>query len=379
MRGFKQTLNHFRYMRSTKAIVASVFTLAMIITAGVGIYKVNMDSTYAADCSDNSIVRCGYGDMNGLAAAYNANQNGDVRAIYDHYWVRPTLAPGERAVMGVADNRGNVVAEGRVVGTNAQSIGRQAIQGSHTISIAGKTYYETSHVGGTAFKPGTTQLPALVVLDANGNPKFAVLTDCGNPIYFTPVMTPPPAPQPKDIQVCDLTTKQIVTIKEDQFDAKKHSKNLDDCKPKQIQVCELTTKKVITINEDQFDAKKHSKNLADCKPAPKNIKVCDLTTKKIVTIEEKDFDATKHSKNLKDCEEKCPVPGKEHLPKDSPECITPAPVKPVSTPPAPAPAPQPAPAQLPVTGTDDALGAGVGLAALGLSVYYFWLSRRNLM
>lgn len=367
-------------MRSTKAIVASVFTLAMIITAGVGIYKVNMESTYAADCSDNSIVRCGYGDMNGLAAAYNANQNGDVRAIYDHYWVRPTLAPGERAVMGVADNRGNVIAEGRVVGTNAQSIGRQAIQGSHTISIAGKTYYETSHVGGTAFKAGITQLPALVVLDANGNPKFAVLTDCGNPIYFTPVMTPPPAPQPKDIQVCDLTTKQIVTIKEDQFDQNKHSKNLDDCKPKNIRVCELATKTWVTITEDKMDTTKYSTKQEDCES---KVKVCDLTTKKIVTINEKDFDATKHSKNLKDCEDKCKVPGKEHLPKDSPECITPAPVKPVSTPPAPkplpAPAPQPAPAQLPVTGGEDALGAGVGLAALGLSVYYFWLSRRNLM
>lgn len=31
------------------------------------------------------------------------------------------------------------------------------------------------------------------------------------------------------IKVCDLTTKQIVNIKEDQFDSKKHSKNVADC------------------------------------------------------------------------------------------------------------------------------------------------------
>jgi hypothetical protein len=34
--------------------------------------------------------------------------------------------------------------------------------------------------------------------------------------------------------------------------------------PKEIQVCELSTKKVITINEDQFDSAKHTKDLSKC-------------------------------------------------------------------------------------------------------------------
>ena len=118
-------------------------------------------------------------------------------------------------------------------------------------------------------------------------------------------------PVEKDIQVCELATKKIITIREDQFDAKKHSKNLDDCKEvvKKIEVCELATKKIITINEKDFDAAKHSKNLNDCKELVKYIKVCELATKKIVTIDEKTFDAAKHSKDLKDCAEKPPVPG----------------------------------------------------------------------
>ena len=37
-----------------------------------------------------------------------------------------------------------------------------------------------------------------------------------------------------------------------------------ETQPKQIQVCELSTKKVITINEDQFDSAKHSKDLTKC-------------------------------------------------------------------------------------------------------------------
>jgi hypothetical protein len=72
---------------------------------------------------------------------------------------------------------------------------------------------------------------------------------------------------PKNITVCELATKKIVTIKETDFDAAKHSKNLNDCKvtePGKITVCETATKKVVTIKENEFDAAKHSKDLNDC-------------------------------------------------------------------------------------------------------------------
>lgn len=53
-------------------------------------------------------------------------------------------------------------------------------------------------------------------------------------------------PAPKKIQVCDLKTKQVITINEDQFDASKYSKDIENCckeePPKQIEVCELATK-----------------------------------------------------------------------------------------------------------------------------------------
>lgn len=41
-----------------------------------------------------------------------------------------------------------------------------------------------------------------------------------------------------------------------------------ECEPGKISVCELKTKKIITIDEDQFDSKKHSKNSADCQTTP---------------------------------------------------------------------------------------------------------------
>lgn len=74
---------------------------------------------------------------------------------------------------------------------------------------------------------------------------------------------------PKEIQVCRLSDKKIVTIKESEFTTSKYSKDFNDCKttqvPGKIQVCELATKKVITINETAFDAAKHSKDLNACK------------------------------------------------------------------------------------------------------------------
>ncbi|MGH7218353.1 MAG: LPXTG cell wall anchor domain-containing protein, partial [Candidatus Microsaccharimonas sp.] len=152
---------------------------------------------------------------------------------------------------------------------------------------------------------------------------------------------------PKDIKVCELATKKIITIKETDFDASKHSKNLKDCETvivKDIKVCELATKKIITIKETDFDASKHSKNLADCKETPPaKIEVCDITTKTIVTINEADFDANKHTTDLSKCEE-TPV-----------------------TPP-----------ELPQTGAGENIVAIVGLGALIASLAYYIASRRAL-
>jgi hypothetical protein len=113
---------------------------------------------------------------------------------------------------------------------------------------------------------------------------------------------------PKDIRVCELATKKFITIKENQFDATKHSKNPEDCKtvevPKDITVCELATKKVITIKENQFDASKHSKNLNDCKTVePGKMTVCELATKKVIEINKDQFDAAKHTEDLNKCAE----------------------------------------------------------------------------
>lgn len=453
----RSIVNHFRYLRSSKAFVVSFFVVALMLT-GVGVYQFNQTSAEAAgDCGTNSIVASGTHSYGDITRHYNANTCGDFRAIYDHYWIKPTVQPGDRVLNGVANNRGEVVADGRVVANNASSIGRTPIKYSHPISIAGKTYYETSHVNGQAFANPGGSLEVIVVLDSAGNFKYSVIKACGNPIYARPV--PPPKPPVKNIQVCELATKKIITIREDQFNPQLHSKNLQDCAEKTIQVCELATKQWVTIKESEFNPSKYSKNPEDCKevvpeykctslavtkvsdntykfetgysatnatfksvsynvtgpagtttvagmpnsveyvaaapgkytvqatvtftaagkdvtaggaacaqsfeiptPPPEKLVVCDLTTKQVITIDKNQFDSSKHSTNLKDCEEKCPIPGQETLPKNSPDCVQP-PATPV---------------ELPKTGAGDIFGAGIGLAAMGLAIYYYAASRRIL-
>ncbi len=443
MRVMQSISSKFRQLRANKLIVASAFVMAVTL-AGVGVYQFNQTAADAAspcNAQTNNIVPNGTHSYADVTRNYNANTCGDLKAIYNHYWIKPNLAAGDKVYNGTSKNDGTVVANGRIVAKNAASIGRHNIHStSKRIAINGQTYYQTSHVGGKAFANPSGSLPTLVVLDKDGNFKYAIVKACGNPIYATPV-NPPKPPEPpvvKDIQVCELKTKTIITIKEDQFNPELHSKNLKDCEEKTIQVCELATKKVITIKESEFDAEKHSKNLADCKD--KYIKVCELDTKKVITIKEDEFDAEKHSKNLedckeviiqvcdletkkiikineeqfdpakhsknladcktpekivvcdlesktvitinkdqydetkhstdlKDCEEKCPIPGKEHLPATSAECeepVVPTPVEPEA----------PTPEALPETGAGDVLGASIGLVAMFTAAYYYAASRR---
>lgn len=292
-----------------KWLTGSVLALLVAVFGIGGVYIGTQGQAQAAvrDYSSNSIINGGALNYEEMTHHYRSNTHGDVRDIMDHYWIKETPAAGDQVIQGHANNRGEIVTnDGRVVGRNASSIGREPIAHSHPIEIAGKTYYETTHVGGKAFANPNGTLAATIVLDANGSFKYAWVNACGNPIYtpepyIAPPPKPEPEPEPKEIKVCEVESKKIIKIREDEFDKTKHSKNLKDCEEKYEKVCELATKNIITIKEGEFDETKHSKNLRDCDEVI--IKVCDLETKTIIQINDDAFDNTKHSKDLKDCDE----------------------------------------------------------------------------
>lgn len=85
-------------------------------------------------------------------------------------------------------------------------------------------------------------------------------------VYFQAKVDCPEVPQDKDITVCRLSDKQVVTIKESQYNADLYSKDLKDCadkpeQPGEITVCELESGKIVTISEDAYDSSKYSKDL----------------------------------------------------------------------------------------------------------------------
>ena len=314
-----------------------------------------------------------------MTQKYDQNAGGDLRNIMDHYWIKRQVEAGNVVKTGIANNRGEVVVDGRVVANNAQSIGRQPIKNSSPIQIAGKTYYQTSHVGGAAFRPGTTQLEAIVVLGQDGSFKYAIIKSCGNPIYAAPVAPPAPKPEPpkpvaeKSVKVCDISTKTWVTVKESEAKSDKYSTNSDDCK---IEVCDLSTKQIVKIDQQNFDEIKYSKDTDACSTT----KVCRLADKQWVEVSDAEYkeNSAKYSKDQKDCEDKtiqlCDIETmslvrvKESEAKndkytdDLSKCQK---------------APEPAPMKLPTTGPGSIVSAGVGLSAIGLATYYYYISRRN--
>lgn len=420
----RSTYTRLSYIRSSRFLVSSFFGLAVVFTA-MGFYGLNQPASNAAnDCNTNDIVASGIHSQGDVTRNYNANTCGDFRSIYDHYWIRAQLAPGDRVYSGTANNRGEVVANGRVVANNASSIGRFPIKFSHPISIGGKTYYETSHVGGQAFANPNASLSTFVVLDSAGNFKYAVINNCGNPIYARPVPPPaPPKPVVRDIQVCVLSTRKIATIKEDQFNPQLHSKTLSDCDEKYTEACLLATKQWVTIKESEYNTAKYSKNPADCEtvisvcdlasgstiqineklydtnkhsknPADcEKIQVCVLAIKQIGTIKASGFDATKHSKNLDDCKVPenlivCNLATKQSvtITKDMydtakystnlKDCEAKCPIKGLENLPV-ASKDCVTPVELPKTGPTSLFSAGIGFAAMGLAAHYYIASRRR--
>lgn len=115
--------------------------------------------------------------------------------------------------------------------------------------------------------------PSFIGTNSYGE-RFVIIKNCAN-IAMKSIPK-------KEIRVCELSSRNIITIRENKYDKSKHSKKLSDCDDRPITVCELSTLKMITIDERDFNNKKHSKNPEDCQPKPEPIALCSsLTVKKI--------------------------------------------------------------------------------------------------
>lgn len=403
-------------MKKFKSIIAATFVAVLAV---VGYNYVQGDSSYATEvreCGDNAIMRCGAMTAAELKSKYDANDRG-TKGIFTHYKISATdVANAGTAKNGYVHTNGTVTVDGKVVATNAYTVGRSASLGGSAVNAGGTTVYE----GADRLK---SSLSAFVFFNADGSFKSAVVKVCGNPVKATPTVKPS--------YTCDTLKAEKISRTEYKFTSSATAKDgavikgytynfgdgqtakggasinhtyakagtyaasvsvqvevngkienvTNNCKvsvtiiDEKIKVCDLNTDTVVTINKEDFNSKIHTENLAECD----KLKVCDTETKKIITISKNDMKST-YTEDLSNCDTQvCRISDKtivtiadEEYQKNKDKYTTdmdkckeePTPVQPV--------------VELPKTGLGELLGGGVGAGAVTLAGYYYWISRRGL-
>lgn len=195
-----------RFFRSKVA-----WGIAITVAAAMGIFGFNhANADVRRDCDNNAIIYCGAQSPSEFINKASANNPADLQAIYQNFG----LAPAEyskfvtSAKMGTAYKDGRIVVNGQTVATDAWSIGRLGNHNGQTYkrsyTIAGHTYYASNNKD--IFL--SDNIPVMVMFDAKGAMKFAVLTACGNPI--TGHKTTPN-------YSCDLLQKETVQGKKNTY------------------------------------------------------------------------------------------------------------------------------------------------------------------
>jgi len=251
----------------------------------------------ARDCDGNSVIYCGAITPSELKSKYNANKTGDLDNVYSNYGVSSGMINGMTQKMGKVTREGDVVYNGKVVATNTYSLGRHYRDGSTKVVLGGHTFWKRKT--GAGFASGVDAIAAHLWFDAKGQFVGGVMYSCGNPIIATPVPVP--------VYSCDNLSATKITRTEYKF------------------TTAATAKNGATAYNYAYDFGDGTKanggatiNHTYAKPG---------TYTATVTFQVKVDGAVKNapaghcSVQVVVAPEPCPIPGKEHLPKDSPLCV----------------------------------------------------------
>lgn len=277
-------------MSKVKIIAVSLLA-AVAGFIGYGMAQGDIVKAESRECGDNAIVRCGAMTASELKSKYAANERG-LKSIYSHYNISASdIAASSSAKTGYVNTNGDVTVDGKVVATNAYTVGRSASLGGKKVKINDSlSVYE----GADRLK---SKLSAFVFFNADGTFKSAVLKVCGNPVRATP--------KPKPVYKCDsLTSKKISRIEYEFTTA-------------------ATAKDGATIVNYtyNFGDGKTATTGASTRHAYATPGTYKVTVKVNVKVNGKTVVAPGTCETTVTVEkENCPIPGKEQYPKDSPEC-----------------------------------------------------------
>lgn len=185
--------------RFTTLIGSMVFVLSTLLAS------IGLNATASAvvdnspDCDDGvAVINCG---VYSIAAARDKYGQGDIGKIYSAFGISRSDLSGDFRE-GVVWRNGNVTVDGKVVGTNAMTAGRNF--GGTPIPGTNAGKYPTSKFateGQTAF-----------VKMVNGKFSFAIIKSCGNPVTANPPKQPPQPPAP-EFKCVNLKVEEITRTK----------------------------------------------------------------------------------------------------------------------------------------------------------------------
>ena len=177
----KVNITKFTWSRAKKAFAAGLAAAAILTGVVLGF---GSQATQAASCPTNDIMPCGASSRSNFISKLKANKPSDMDNIYAKYGL-PKSQYDEFAKYAKAGkinpNNGNITVDGKTVGKDGLSLGRNAKSSSKKVTIDGKTYHQ-SHI-----KDLTKYFnDAMVLFDSKGNVQTVVMNICGNPIKVTP-------------------------------------------------------------------------------------------------------------------------------------------------------------------------------------------------
>lgn len=168
-------------LRLRPKIVLSGLVIAATLALGYGVLT-QQHAQAAVDCDDNAIIRCGFTDLNDLVTKYNQDPYKDVDEIYAHWGVTNINTFKNNAKRVTVYRNGDIkLDDGTLVGTGAQSLGRQSFGNPNRkpYPIGNKTYYASSTQ--TSFVPNS--LEAYATFNDDHSLQLAILKACGNPVW----------------------------------------------------------------------------------------------------------------------------------------------------------------------------------------------------
>lgn len=279
-----------------------LFGAALMFVASIGLVQFSARAASVDRSRDYDKYAIVYGGTMSIKEVRSKYSDKDHDKVFKAFGIGKSDLSGDIR-KGVVYQDGRVVVDGKTVATDAvmaaRHLGGSSIKGSSTAKRV------------SVSKMSSAQ-EALVKFNSKGEFEWAIMTPCGNPVTATPVKKPAPKPKPKPkpkaVYACDKLTATRVSGQRDTYAFRTHYTAKNGASPYNFayDFGDGTTKdsSSATISHKYTQPGTYTATVTFQVKVKDDIKTASGDCKVKVTI----------------APEPCPVPGKEDLPKDSPDC-----------------------------------------------------------